>query len=220
MPNWCSNLLRIKGHKNDIPKCIEFMGSKDKDGRTIPIDFNKIDPQPDNLLDAHKLREIIIQEDPTKSTVDYIHTLLRDDRCWRGWRMNHWGTTAKLNPYDCSEFEMNSAGTIAEIRFQTAWSPVSPLIKTLSSKFPDMEFELWFYEGGVGFAGIEFYRGGTLMEENQCEATEEKKSSALDVPMLYTYLDIECEVSGCEPEDLGYIYNEETQSWVWDEEYC
>ena len=41
----------------------------------------------------------------------------------------------------------------AFLEFDTAWSPPVPVIEKLSSMFPDHEFDLKYYEGGMGFCG-------------------------------------------------------------------
>ena len=41
----------------------------------------------------------------------------------------------------------------AFIEFDTAWCPPLPVIEKLASTFSDHEFELKYYEGGIGFCG-------------------------------------------------------------------
>ena len=48
----------------------------------------------------------------------------------------------------------------AFLEFDTAWSPPVPVIEKLSTMFPDHEFDLKYYEGGVGFCGHARWSGG------------------------------------------------------------
>lgn len=48
----------------------------------------------------------------------------------------------------------------AFIEFDTAWCPPLPVIGKLASMFSDHEFELKYYEGGIGFCGHARWTGG------------------------------------------------------------
>ena len=48
----------------------------------------------------------------------------------------------------------------AFLEFDTAWSPPIPVIEKLASMFPDHEFLLAYYEGGIGFCGQARWSGG------------------------------------------------------------
>ncbi|MCZ7547650.1 MAG: hypothetical protein M5U11_00640 [Anaerolineales bacterium] len=48
----------------------------------------------------------------------------------------------------------------AFLEFDTAWSPPIPVIEKLASMFPDHDFNLAYYEGGMGFCGQARWSGG------------------------------------------------------------
>jgi hypothetical protein len=48
----------------------------------------------------------------------------------------------------------------AFLEFDTAWCPPLPVIEKLASMFSDHEFELKYYEGGIGFCGHVRWAGG------------------------------------------------------------
>ncbi|WKZ45849.1 MAG: hypothetical protein QY302_08650 [Anaerolineales bacterium] len=48
----------------------------------------------------------------------------------------------------------------AFLEFDTAWSPPIPVIEKLAGMFPDHEFDLKYYEGGIGFCGHARWSGG------------------------------------------------------------
>jgi hypothetical protein len=48
----------------------------------------------------------------------------------------------------------------AFLEFDTAWSPPFPVIEKLASMFPDHDFQLAYFEGGMGFCGQARWSGG------------------------------------------------------------
>lgn len=48
----------------------------------------------------------------------------------------------------------------AFMEFDTAWSPPIPVIEKLAALFPDHDFLLAYYEGGIGFCGQARWSGG------------------------------------------------------------
>ena len=77
---------------------------------------------------------------------------------WYDWSCEHWGT--KWNAYDCS-FDGDS-----ELSFSTAWSAAHPIVKQLSSQYPELPFEhSWADEDyGCNLGRCE-YLGGELIDE-------------------------------------------------------
>ena len=55
----------------------------------------------------------------------------------------------------------------AFLEFDTAWSPPVPVIEKLASMFPDHEFDLRYYEGGVGFCGHAHWELGVEQVHHQ-----------------------------------------------------
>lgn len=57
----------------------------------------------------------------------------------------------------------------AFLEFDTAWSPPVPVIEKLASMFPDHEFDLKYYEGGIGFCGHAYWEHGIEQYHQQDE---------------------------------------------------
>ena len=57
----------------------------------------------------------------------------------------------------------------AFLEFDTAWSPPVPVIEKLASMFPDHEFDLKYYEGGIGFCGHAHWEQGIEQYHQQSE---------------------------------------------------
>ncbi len=79
---------------------------------------------------------------------------------WYDWCCEHWGTKwnaarAIINPERTEQWEEPGQQQCrVEVNFETAWSPPKPVIKRASELFPELRFELRYFEGGCQFNGI------------------------------------------------------------------
>jgi hypothetical protein len=79
------------------------------------------------------------------------------------WCVNNWGT--KWQTTDCELDDKRQFG-FCEFRFSTAWSPPVPIVDCLAQSFPDLTFELSYWEAMLGgFAGAIGYEHGS----KQCQ---------------------------------------------------
>lgn len=130
MANYCWNELVITGEQSELNKLIEYV-----EGETV-FDFNKIKPAPSDL---------------TSLAENGKPELLN-------WQVTNWGCKWNMSPEDFIEFIPGEG--IVEYKFDTPWNPVVPLIDTLASKFPELEFTLRHIERANEEAGIaEWARG-------------------------------------------------------------
>jgi hypothetical protein len=113
MPNWTSNIIRVKG--SSIEQVAEFLVFV-RGGKRL-FDFDRIIPMPELLRHSHT-----------------------QDGVWE-WATQHWGT--KWNTYDVSVSiaERGIKNTRVEIRFDTAWSAPLPIFRAIAAKFPQLVFE-------------------------------------------------------------------------------
>jgi hypothetical protein len=51
--------------------------------------------------------------------------------------------------------------------FSTAWAPPIPVIEKMSQDFPDLRFELKYYEMGMGFQGTTIWKAGEVLFEEE-----------------------------------------------------
>ena len=72
-----------------------------------------------------------------------------------------WGISKSELTNDDSEW-----GTL-EYSFQSAWSPVKPLILKMSQLFPNLVFTLRYFERGMAFHGIYEVKNGEVKEEEE-----------------------------------------------------
>jgi len=83
------------------------------------------------------------------------------------WCNENWGTkwgicNAELindNDYD----ETKELG----YSFETAWSPPFPVVLEMSKLFPNLEFDLRYFEGGNGFNGLFVCKKGKVETDKQ-----------------------------------------------------
>lgn len=147
MPNWCMNRLTINGNKEKVASFFDLIkgDSPDENGNILLFDFNKILPMPKEL-------EI---NSPTRSEDKEIAASNLEKfgfENWYNWKVSNWGT--KWNPSNedldiVNEPDINNYS----ISFNSAWSPPCPIVIKLGELFPDLEFQLDYFEPSMGFAG-------------------------------------------------------------------
>lgn len=159
MPNHVYSQLTVAGNKLTLKAIREEVKEEvkeengDKGYRAI-FSFNKIIPMPKN--------------------VD-----------WYDWSCDNWGS--KWNAYGLAdtppriENESNAlnfildefAFSIMTYKFETAWSPVPKVIKEISKRYPDTILRYSFVDEGGGFAGVEFFHDGELIDSDHREDLDE-----------------------------------------------
>lgn len=82
---------------------------------------------------------------------------------WYGWNINNWGS--KWGAYDVLNSEDTWEEGYWKLSFNTAWSPISPVIAELSKQHPKLRFYYRYYESGSDFWGKETYLGGEKISE-------------------------------------------------------
>ena len=138
MPNHCSNRIEISGEPKDVKIVKKFLKSEER-----IFDFNNIRPMPKELEDTNA---------PTREPDSFESRRLRklhNVDNWYDWRILHWGT--KWNSYDGEIDDKNDEYIV--YRFDTAWSPPTPVIEALREKFKDISVSAFFDEPGMEIAG-------------------------------------------------------------------
>lgn len=153
MANWCECDLTIEGPKHQVE---EFLAhAKGEEGL---FDFNRFIRYPERFA---KLDRAAQEWDALPEPKD------GKDRPKDGfnqggyeWRFDNWGTKwnaarAIINPERTEQWEEPGQQQCrVEVNFETAWSPPKPVIKRASELFPELRFELRYFEGGCQFNGI------------------------------------------------------------------
>lgn len=171
MPNWCECDLTIHG-----PDVSAVLAAVRSEGREF--DFNNLIPYPEEYRQLDELSweysrqfNAIADDDPRRDEklaalahefgVKHGEPWLRDGYNSGGyeWCCDHWAT--KWNSSQIVVETNPDEPRSAVIHFDTAWCPPLPVIRVLAKRFPDHEFCLEYFEGGVGFCGELKLDGGT-----------------------------------------------------------
>ena len=85
------------------------------------------------------------------------------------WCLQNWGTKWGICDSEKQEEYGWEGKEDKEVmyKFQTAWSPPNPIILRMSKLFPDLEFEMRYFEGGGGFNGIYRCKNGEVQRDEQ-----------------------------------------------------
>ena len=173
MPNYVKNRMEIiapsKERLEEI--LIGIQSVNEENGEILPIDFNCIDPMPEELQTNFSLGEEMVARYLVR---DLLHPISKwwsieewneitdeqKERCmpgarrmienilkygypyWHDWAIGHWGT--KWNAAGASREDVNV------ISFQTAWSFPDKVLRTLSEKFADTTFKVSFADEDIG----------------------------------------------------------------------
>lgn len=158
MPNWCSNILTVRGLPEHLA---EFMSSiKIEDGEYKILD--SLCPVPSMLEEIHRggasidgERVSVWRMDGDKNVVipaDELEKIRAEcnghDNAY-DWCIEMWGS--KWGDCYTELKEISDSGYIFE--FDSAWSPPIEGITHIAKEFPNLCFYLYFEEGGMGFMG-------------------------------------------------------------------
>jgi hypothetical protein len=80
-----------------------------------------------------------------------------DENGWSTHRVGHEMKVGELHPWGMDE---DRAGV--DINFSSRWTPPLPVILKASALFPELEFEIRYFERGVGFNGMFICKAGEV----------------------------------------------------------
>ena len=137
MPNWTSNRLRIQTDSLSEKEFKKIQEVKEIFESDNP--FTKIIPEPNWLEVKNNDGELPIEKQH-KNTFGEVVSVTRefpssgknDDR-WYSWRLQNWGTKWDA----CSVEITRDDEDYLEIRFDTAWSPATPVIEKIRELYED-----------------------------------------------------------------------------------
>jgi hypothetical protein len=167
MPNWCTNMISIKGesegHIKDICEALK--------SDTSIFDFNKIIPYPEKYAELDRIADEWRGTDgkPRFSSKDQAPV----DGFNQGgheWVYKNWGTKWNVD----SKFIAVSRPDEDQVVFcfDTAWSPPTPVIQKLSELFPTAGIVLRFKEPDMEEKGLLSFKAGSVFEEEIDEEDE------------------------------------------------
>jgi hypothetical protein len=164
MPNWCECDLRIEGPRVRVEEFLKFA-----EGEGRGLDFNRLIPYPEHFAELDRAAVEWERKNPPPWSEEVFRTRPRDGYNQGGyeWCIKHWGT--KWNTYNVSQslYEPYSVSSVdgleVEINFDTAWSPPRPVIERASELFPELRFDLRYFERGAAVNGLFVCEGGKVL---------------------------------------------------------
>lgn len=178
MPNWCEDLLDIRGPKSErdrLKQQVRGTGECDEtDSKKHPaeklvdvlenpremqeLDFQKIIPMPSGLNgDSAPLPDASKEKDKERKKK-------YGAKDWYDWNVKYWGTK-----WNASEPCVYEDGNKLSYTFQTAWSPPEPVVIALAKQFPKLELTLKYWETGMGYRGILKVKGDRIIKKANYE---------------------------------------------------
>lgn len=180
MPNYCYDTLTITGNSLYMSELYDFIGTDVKSNFTM----NKFIPMPEELKNTDSpIRFIAVG---TKKVIDssgnsilknvndknqteeefIIHNNYLIDKYeydnWYDWAYANWGCKWDIDIIDILE----ESDTKLSINYDTAWNPNYQFIEFLGLQFPNLKFELEYYEPGNSFAGKFHVQSHNCYDEN------------------------------------------------------
>ncbi len=164
MPNWCENDLYVRGTKEELAKFKEAVKGTNHQGEEVLITEEKIIPYPDKFKELDRVAAEYHKAHPAPE--DYFKGP-KDGFNQGGyeWCNENWGTKWGFGNVELRSEEDQEL----EYGFETAWAPPEPLIKKLGEMFPQLEFELKYFEAGAGYSGVLRIVKGKVVEEHSGE---------------------------------------------------
>jgi len=195
MPNWCEQELTIKGDYGSLEKFIEFAKSKKycldaekfipmpkslreatsgSEDIVYDIWYGDIDVVkgygwiPNGIkTDRERLKDFFRKrhKDADKKAEMYKENLEKyGHKTWYDWAIMNWGSKWGI----CNPTLVERPRSLV-YRFESAWSPVIPLVLKMSEMYPQLTFRLQYYEMGAGFQGDFVCKAGKIEKDDTFE---------------------------------------------------
>jgi hypothetical protein len=147
MPNWCECNLYIEGPSAKIDQFLQLVKSEERD-----FDFNRLVPYPEHFKKQDDLAAEWHRLHPTPQTEEIWKERPKNGYSQGGyqWCIEHWGTKWNAKGVQITRCQPEHV----EINFDTAWSPPLPVIEQACKLFPELRFDLRYFECGDGFNGM------------------------------------------------------------------
>ena len=169
MPNWCKNIITIKGNNKDIEDFKDALWAKPavyRGEEDNPIEYSKepcrwtmngIVPVPDEILEKGYYNNDIKFEDSMKM----LHGKMEPCDGYH-WQIANWGTKWDL---DSSQTYIEDGKGELCITTYTAWNPIAQFIEKASAVYPELEFTIKYEETGNQLLGHFIFKNGKMLEE-------------------------------------------------------
>ena len=196
MPNWCMQELVVKGKYNALDEFIRTAKSKKscldvENFIPMPKSLREATSGSEDVLydiwygdisvvdgyqwipkgikgNREKLKTFFRKQypDADKKADQYKHNVdTYGHKTWYSWAIASWGTKWGI----CNPILEERPRSLL-YTFESAWSPVVPVVLKMSNLFPELTFSLKYWEEGCGFEGKVILKNGAIL-------TDEHKNS-------------------------------------------
>ena len=171
MPNHCETDMYIRGSDEDVTAFAKWLEEIEPLNRDIcrallpyPEHFAKMDEEAAVFSWSSKEDEATRKAAAEAYQAKYGHTKDGYNSGGYEWCNGKWGT--KWGIYDVDFTPHTKRGAL--FAFQSAWSPPSVAVfQALAKKFPNLTFEIEYFEGGAAYCG-----GMMFYSKPECEDYE------------------------------------------------
>lgn len=160
MPNHVYSNLEISGTSKDVYTLLKQAKGLNHHGEESLFSCHSFIPMPQS----------IINDKPTPEEAKEYDT----KQCWYKWSIKNWGSKWGMYDIIIEDTLPNFAHFINDIKkvkihinFQTAWSPVLPVIMKVSELYPKVKIIYTFIDEGGGFGAIVEYLNGKTKIKKQ-----------------------------------------------------
>lgn len=157
MPNWCNNILRIRGTKKQREefkaKYCELVKVDWRENEILMIDFNKVIPEPETIEDCPEKYLIRNKEDADRAHLAWDENNPRRWFNWYKFRRDKWFCKWPGDPYDSTESK-----TMLRLDFDTPWGPPLGIIAKLIKDHPELKISGRFDEPNMDLHGSYTYK--------------------------------------------------------------
>ena len=133
MPNWCSNELIIEGKPKELSRLMK------------QVEITKSEATDEHYESVFACHRVIPRP-------------VNESDNWYNWNIENWGSKWDLSDprLDNSEWENG----VIRYTFESAWSPVIPVVQALAKEHKKVTITYNYYEGGSDFWGeVEYQKG-------------------------------------------------------------
>lgn len=176
MPNWCKNVVMVRGDNDTIQ---ELLNSVEGGGSAFSL--NSIMPMPTELRGGTAPER--------DEAVAKLNTVTFGAKDWYDWANMNWGTK-----WDVSATIVSDEGGVmlpdyrtVKFEFESAWAPPLPVYEMLAKKFPNTNIYAFYDEPGSDFAGYVMYADGKGVKERQFESISGRQHLADPDDEIFDY---------------------------------
>ena len=161
MPNWCSNIVYVRGTGEVREKIKEIFSKEEPFAEVMP------EPNYDEVAVPWSLQRVLSAK---RNKIELEEPKPGRKDAWYDWRVANWGT--KWEPDDevyATIDNLDSGEEVLNLSLYTAWGPPEGIFKELSKMEGVEEVVSHFYEPAMEFVGIKFYQDGDEVDELDLE---------------------------------------------------